>query len=126
LIFSRWRDVSKEVGGWKLMIIWWRCKTWDSDLEEIDRGWNELGIWRIIGTSQHLGLNKGESYNYVHMHSCIWNWGEIFSAQEVSLAHLLREVDVQPSLLGSSPQGRRFGFLLLKNTLRSSPTLYSF
>jgi hypothetical protein len=53
------------------MIIWWRCKTWDSDLEEIDRGWNELGIWRIIGTSQHLGLNKGESYNYVHMHSCI-------------------------------------------------------
>jgi hypothetical protein len=32
--------------------------------------------------------------------------------QEVSLTHLVREVDVQPSHPGSSPHGRRIGFLL--------------
>jgi hypothetical protein len=38
--------------------------------------------------------------------------------REVSLAHLVREVDVQPSHPGSSPHGCRFGFLLFKNKTR--------
>jgi hypothetical protein len=35
--------------------------------------------------------------------------------KEVSLTHLVREVDVQPSHPGSNPHGRRSGFLLFKN-----------
>jgi hypothetical protein len=38
--------------------------------------------------------------------------------QEVSLAHLAREVDVQPSHPGSSPHRREFGFLFSKNQNR--------
>jgi hypothetical protein len=32
--------------------------------------------------------------------------------EEVSLAHMVREVDIQPSHPGSSPHGCRFGFVL--------------
>jgi hypothetical protein len=38
--------------------------------------------------------------------------------KEVSLAHLAREVDVQPSHPGSSPHIREFGFLFSKNQNR--------
>jgi hypothetical protein len=37
--------------------------------------------------------------------------------KEVSVAHLIREVDVQSSLPGSSFQEREFGFLLFKNKI---------
>jgi hypothetical protein len=40
---------------------------------------------------------------------------ELQDFQEVSLAHLAREVDVQPSHPGSSPHRREFGFLFSKN-----------
>jgi hypothetical protein len=44
----------------------------------------------------------------------------------VSLAHLVSEVDVQPSHPGSSPHGRKFGFLLLKKQIivGASPTVF--
>ena len=35
----------------------------------------------------------------------------------MSLAHLVREVDVQPGCPGSSPYGCEFGFLLFKRKL---------
>jgi hypothetical protein len=38
--------------------------------------------------------------------------------KEVSLAHLAREVDLQPSHPGSSPHRREFGFLFSKNQNR--------
>jgi hypothetical protein len=38
-------------------------------------------------------------------------------AEEVSLAHLAREVDVQPCHPGSSPHRREFGFLFSKNKI---------
>jgi hypothetical protein len=41
--------------------------------------------------------------------------------KEVSLAHMVRKVDVQPSHPGSSPHGRGFGFLLLKKHHRGFP-----
>jgi hypothetical protein len=44
--------------------------------------------------------------------------------KEVSLAHMVKEVDVQPSHPGSSLYGRRFGFLLLKKHCRASPTVF--
>jgi hypothetical protein len=46
----------------------------------------------------------------------------------VSLAHLVMQVDVQPNHLGSSPQGREFGFLLFKNkiTIGASPNEFVF
>jgi hypothetical protein len=45
--------------------------------------------------------------------------------QEVSLGHFVREVDVQPNHLRSSPRGRRFEFLLFqKKTLGASPTAF--
>jgi hypothetical protein len=40
--------------------------------------------------------------------------GNIEPGQEVSLAHLVREVDVQPSHPGSSLQRHEFGFLFQK------------
>ena len=40
------------------------------------------------------------------------------SAQEVSPAHLVSEVDVQPSHLGSIPHDREFGFLLFQKKSR--------
>jgi hypothetical protein len=41
------------------------------------------------------------------------------------MANLVMEVDVQPSHLGSSLHGCRFGFLLLKkNILGASPTVF--
>jgi hypothetical protein len=48
--------------------------------------------------------------------------------QEVSLAHLVREVDVQPSHPGSSPHRREFGFLFSKkqNRCRGFPYRISF
>jgi hypothetical protein len=45
--------------------------------------------------------------------------------KEVSLAHLVREVDVQPSYPGSSLQRREFGFLL-KKRCRGFPYRISF
>jgi hypothetical protein len=36
--------------------------------------------------------------------------------EEVSLAHLVRKVEIQPNHPGSSPHGCRFGFLLLQKT----------
>jgi hypothetical protein len=44
--------------------------------------------------------------------------------EEVSLAHLVREVDVQPSHPGSSLQRREFGFLFKKNAVGASPTAF--
>jgi hypothetical protein len=48
--------------------------------------------------------------------------------QEVSLAHLAREVDVQSSHLGSSPHRREFGFLFSKTKIvvGASPTAFPF
>jgi hypothetical protein len=40
---------------------------------------------------------------------------DIGKQQEVSLAHLVREVDVQSSHPSSSPHRHRFGFYCLKN-----------
>jgi hypothetical protein len=44
--------------------------------------------------------------------------------EEVSLAHMVREVDVQSNHPGSSLHGHIFGFLLLKNTVGDSPTVF--
>jgi hypothetical protein len=44
--------------------------------------------------------------------------------EEVSLAHLAREVDVQTSHLGSSLNRREFGFLFSKNQNRCRGFLY--
>jgi hypothetical protein len=41
-----------------------------------------------------------------------------------SLAHMVTEVDLHPSHPGSSPHGRGFGFLSLKNTVEASPTIF--
>jgi hypothetical protein len=47
--------------------------------------------------------------------------------EEVSLAHLVQEVDVQPSHLGSSPHRREFGFLFpKKKRCRGFPYRISF
>jgi hypothetical protein len=43
------------------------------------------------------------------------------SMKEVSLSHMVREVDVHPSHQGSSLHERRFGFLLLKKHCRGFP-----
>jgi hypothetical protein len=37
---------------------------------------------------------------------------------------LVREIDVKPSHPDSSPQERRFGFLLLKEIARAFPTVF--
>jgi hypothetical protein len=42
------------------------------------------------------------------------NTTQVVNGQEVSLAHLAREVDVQPSHPGSSPHRRELGFLFSK------------
>jgi hypothetical protein len=46
--------------------------------------------------------------------------------KEVSLAHLVRKVDVQPSHPGLSHQGRRFWFLLFQKKIivGDSPTVF--
>jgi hypothetical protein len=46
--------------------------------------------------------------------------------KEVSLAHLVREVDVQPNHPGSSLQRREFGFLFKKKRCRGFPYRISF
>jgi hypothetical protein len=50
----------------------------------------------------------------------------IATKKEVSLAHMVRKVDVQPSHLGLSPHGCRFGFLLLKKHCKGFPYRISF
>jgi hypothetical protein len=54
-------------------------------------------------------LGSGDSLYYYNSH-------KICHIEEVSLAHLVREVDVQPSHPGSSLHRCEFGFLFFKKT----------
>jgi hypothetical protein len=62
------------------------------------------------------------SQNYYYFLNIIW--------LEVSLAHLAREVDVQPSHPDSSPHRREFGILFFfkktKIAVGASPTAFPF
>jgi hypothetical protein len=73
--------------------------------------------WEKVGSSLARPLSEmGGFFQKAKLHA-----PKIVSLKEVILAHMVREVDIQPNHPGSSPHGRRFGFLLLKKHCKGFP-----